>query len=210
MIETNPSESKQHKRGSTQQVPWIIRRGALLVMGLFGWKLIGDLSGIDKAVIIGVFHTSNWDGPVALLTALSLGVRFRWLGKKELFRFPLGLLLRALGGIPIDRSKSKNVVEQIVQMFAANNKLFIITWPEGKRKKASHWKTGFYHMALQANVPLALGFLDYGKKESGIGELMTLSGDMEADMKKFRAFYENVTPRVPENASEVRFAPKNS
>jgi len=167
-----------------------------------GWKLVGEqaLDGINKAVAIGAFHTSNWDGVVAFPVAFALNVRFRIMAKESLFRFPFGWLMRGLGAIPIDRQSRHNVVEQSIAQFEKLDSLILVLAPEGTRRYAHYWKTGFYHIALGAGVPLILAYVDYLKKEVGIGKVLHLSGDMQTDMDAIRAFYEGggFAPRNPE------------
>jgi 1-acyl-sn-glycerol-3-phosphate acyltransferase len=119
------------------------------------------------------------------------------MAKDSLFRGPQGILLRALGGIPIDRSKNNNVVDATVRSFAENDALVVLIPPEGTRKAAQYWKSGFYHIARKANVPVGLGFLDYARKRVGIGPLLTLTGDLKHDMDQVRAFYADKAPKHP-------------
>jgi 1-acyl-sn-glycerol-3-phosphate acyltransferase len=122
-------------------------------------------------------------------------VKIYWMGKKELFRPPFGPLLRWLGGIPIDRSKSNGVVGQSIQQLQDAEKLVLTVPPTGTRRKVMHWKTGFYHIAHGAGVPIVLGFLDYGRKMGGVGPLFYPTGDINADMKEIQAFYKDIQGR---------------
>jgi 1-acyl-sn-glycerol-3-phosphate acyltransferase len=188
---------------------WTTRTLASLFLRALGWKVVGSLEHLDKAVVLGVPHTSNWDGILAIPTLFVLDANCRWLGKESLFRGVLGPISRMLGGIPIDRSRHQNFVQQAIHLYAENENFFLVIAPEGTRKFTSHWKSGFYHIARGADVPVVLGFVDYGKKEIGIGDTIRLTGDMEADMKIIRQFYQTKTPRHPENHGEIRLEPQH-
>lgn len=123
-----------------------------------------------------------------------------WMGKESLFRRPFKGFFKWLGGIPIDRSKSKNIVAQTIQQFHQNEKLVLTIAPAGTRKRVAKWKTGFYHIAHGANVPIALGFLDYRRKAGGIGPVIYPTGNIDTDMKSIRTFYDNVTAKYPKKS----------
>jgi 1-acyl-sn-glycerol-3-phosphate acyltransferase len=169
-----------------------------------GWRVEGTLPPGSKAVAIAAPHTSNWDLPYMLAVSYVLGVKPSWLGKRELFRGPLGWLLRRLGGLPVDRDRRSNLVEQVVDHFAAVDQLFLVIPPSGTRSRATHWKSGFYHIAHGAGVPVICAFLDYQRKVGGIGLTARLSGDVERDMNAIRAFYDDKTGRYPDNATPCR------
>lgn len=122
------------------------------------------------------------------------------MGKNSLFKFPFASLMKWLGGIPIDRSKANNVVTQITEEFARNQELIVLIPPEGTRSKVDNWKTGFYHIARNANVPILLGYLDAPKKEAGIADFFTPTKDMDKDMREIRQFYSTKGGIRPENA----------
>jgi 1-acyl-sn-glycerol-3-phosphate acyltransferase len=179
----------------------LIRVLSSFCMKLFGWRAEGRLPGVSKFVVIAAPHTSNWDLPILLSVAFALKIDARWLGKNTLFQGPFGFVSRWMGGIPVDRSASHNLVAQAVEMFRSNEKLILAIPPEGTRSKVSHWKTGFYYIALGAGVPIALGFIDYKRKAGGLGPTLNPIGDIEADMEFLRNFYANVTAKYPENAA---------
>jgi 1-acyl-sn-glycerol-3-phosphate acyltransferase len=164
-----------------------------------GWRTEGVLSA-PKMVLIAAPHTSNWDFPFTLAAAADLGVRINWMGKDSLFRWPFGGLMRRLGGVPVDRRKSNNMVDQMVAAFAACDTMYLVVPPEGTRGKVRRWKTGFYHIALGASVPIALGFVDYRRKVAGVGPTLMPSGDLDADMATIKAFYATVTAKYPHMA----------
>jgi 1-acyl-sn-glycerol-3-phosphate acyltransferase len=165
----------------------------LMLLKLMGWRVEGEIPDIKKFVIIAAPHTSNWDFPITLAVAFALKMKIYWMGKAAMFRWPFAEAVRWLGGIPIDRSKSHNVVEQSIQAFHKLEKLIMLVPPEGTRKKVCTWKTGFYHIARGANVPIVLGFLDYRRKVGGIGPIFHPTGHIEKDMQTIRAFYAAVT-----------------
>lgn len=176
---------------------------------LFGWQVEGHLPDLPKLIVVSAPHTSNWDGVILVMAALVFRVRLRYLAKHTLFRPPLGWLVRLSGGIPINRTGRYNAVEQAVQAFNAADRLALAISPEGTRKPVEYWKTGFYYIALGAGVPLALGYIDYGRRRAGIGPIIVPSGDLEADMAQIRAFYAPIVGRHPGRMSETRVRPQN-
>ncbi|MFH1084094.1 MAG: lysophospholipid acyltransferase family protein [Pseudomonadota bacterium] len=165
----------------------------LIFLKMLGWRVEGEIPDIKKFVIIAAPHTSNWDFPITLAITFALKIKIYWMGKSVMFRWPFGAVCRWLGGIPIERSRSHNVVEQSVQAFKKWDRLIMIIPPEGTRKRVSYWKTGFYHIASGANVPVVLGFLDYRRKAGGIGSTFYPTGRIEEDMQEIRAFYAAIT-----------------
>lgn len=182
----------------------VLPRLAKAWLRLTGWKLAGAPPSIPKFVLISQ-HTSNWDGWYFLLFALAFDIRPSWIGKHTLFRGPLGPLARWLGGIPVERSASHDLVAQLSDAFRSRDHLVLAMAPEGTRRRVEHWKSGFYHVARSANVPIVLGRLDYRRREGGFSEqLLRPSGDLKADMDRIRAFYAGATPCKPEQASPIR------
>ncbi|MFQ5679516.1 MAG: lysophospholipid acyltransferase family protein [Gemmatimonadota bacterium] len=178
------------------------------ILRLFGWQVERELPAAPKYVAIGYPHTSNWDFPVGILTMWALGIRGRWVGKHTLFRWPFGWVMRALGGLPLDRERTRDFVQQSVEAFARREELILVLAPEGTRSRTEGWRTGFYYIALGAAVPIALGYLDFGRRRAGIGAVLVPSGDLEADFERLRAFYRNRSGRRPERQSEIRPRPK--
>lgn len=185
----------------------LIRGMAFSFLKVFGWRLEGRLPDVDKLVVIAAPHTSNWDLPVLLSVAFALRAKACWLGKHSLFRRPFGFLFRWMGGIPVYRSASKNMVAQSVEMFRNSEKLILTIPPEGTRSKVSYWKTGFYYIALGAGTPIAMAFIDYKRKASGVGPTLYPTGNIEADMEIIRNFYATVTAKYPDKASLPALAP---
>jgi 1-acyl-sn-glycerol-3-phosphate acyltransferase len=175
----------------------IVRWISIVFLRLNGWKTEGPLPDIPKFVLIAAPHTSNWDLPYMLFMAFRLKAKIYWMGKETLFSWPFGPLFRWLGGIPIDRSQANDVVAQSVEQFQKNEKRILTVPPAGTRKRVLNWKTGFYHIATGAGVPIALGFLDYKRKVGGIGRLVQPTGDIERDMEGIRAFYSDISGKHP-------------
>jgi 1-acyl-sn-glycerol-3-phosphate acyltransferase len=154
-----------------------------------GWRLEGELPNVPKLVLIVAPHSSWWDGIWGLLFKVALGTNITFMAKRELFRWPLGGLLRRMGGVPIQRSAAHDVVEQMVERFHARERLWLGIEPEGTRKAVKKWKSGFWHIARQAGVPILPGYFDYPRKVIGLGPLFTPGDDRDADIAALRAFY---------------------
>jgi 1-acyl-sn-glycerol-3-phosphate acyltransferase len=176
---------------STPVVNTLLRLFSVIYLKLAGWKVLGELPAqARKSVFIAAPHTSNWDLPYTLMVAFSLRLNIYWMGKASLFRFPFGPVMRWLGGIAVDRSKTNNLVAASAQaIMDAQGALQLIVPPEGTRSKVRYWKTGFYHIAMAAQVPIVLAYMDYQRRISGLGPMFMPSGDLEADMLKIKAFY---------------------
>jgi 1-acyl-sn-glycerol-3-phosphate acyltransferase len=198
---TTPPPSARVK--TTPPAGPIARALARAWLWLFGWRVEGTLPPGIKAVAIAYPHTTNWDLPFMLAVAYRLGVRPSWLGKRQIFRRPFGGFMRWLGGIPVDRSARTNMVAQVVERFAEIDRLFLVIPPSATRHKAAHWKSGFYHIARGAGVPILCTFLDYTRKVGGIGPVVTPSGDVRADMDRIRAFYAGIEGRYPQNQTPI-------
>jgi len=178
----------------------VLRGLAALVLGLAGWKTIGKPIADQRFVLIGAPHTSNWDFPLMLMVVLKLQLKLHWMGKDTLFMFPFGGLMRWLGGIPIDRSQHNGVVDQVVQEYANNPQLVVLIPPEGTRSKVRQWKTGFYHIACKAGIPILMGYLDTTSREAGLADFFHPTGNVDADIREIRAFYASKKGLRPENA----------
>ncbi|MCH8034526.1 MAG: lysophospholipid acyltransferase family protein [Bacteroidetes bacterium] len=177
---------------------------------LFGWDAVQGLPKFKKYVLIGAPHTSNWDFVLAMLVALAIGLRFKWLGKHTLFKNPFGYVLKFFGGIPIDRTIHSSVIERVAEMFNNSERLVIAITPEGTRSKTEFWKSGFYYIALNAKVPVAFAFLDYENKKIGVGDHFIPCGDIDADMQIIRNFYSGIKGKRPEKQGEVRVRPRGN
>ncbi len=169
-----------------------------------GWKSEGEAPTARKFVLVAAPHTTNWDLPYMLALAWSLEMRLSWMGKHGLFRWPFGGLMRWLGGIPIRRHLQEDVVTQMAAAFGSSNALVLAVPAEATRALVKYWRSGFYHIAMAARVPIVLGFLDYSRKSGGFGPAIEPSGDIKRDMDKIRAFYADKVDKYPEKFGEVR------
>ena len=174
---------------STPLLTPLLRLLSMGVLKLSGWKAVGKEIDHQRFVLITAPHTSNWDFPLMLAVVLKLKLRVYWMGKHTLFPFPIGWLVKWLGGIPIDRSKSHKVVNETIRQYAEHEELVVLIPPEGTRSKVDRWKTGFYHIASKAKVPILLGYVDTASKEAGIADFFHATGNLEDDMREIRAFY---------------------
>ncbi|MFN8444279.1 MAG: lysophospholipid acyltransferase family protein [Caldilineaceae bacterium] len=174
------------------------------LMRLWGWKVKADFPDIPQYVLIFAHHTSNWDFVIGLFAALSISFWPQWIGKDSLFKPPFGGFMRWLGGVPVVRSSRSNFVDQVVEIYRQSNHFIIAIAPEGTRGKTDHWKTGFYHIAQGANVPILMSYLNYRTKTAGIGPLLYPSGDLEKDLAVIREFYAGISGKHPENQGEVQ------
>ena len=184
----------------------LLHRLALLLLKITGWQKEGALPSVPKYVMIAAPHTSNWDLPIMLTLAFAFRARVFWMGKHTLFRQPFGAFFRWLGGVPIDRSKSNNVVEQTIQIIRDCESFVLVVAPEATRKRVAYWKTGFYHIACGAGVPIVLGFLDYRRKVGGMGPLINPSGNIETDMDTIRDFYGSIDGKHAGESSHASVA----
>jgi 1-acyl-sn-glycerol-3-phosphate acyltransferase len=174
-----------------------------LLLGLAGWRVIGPLPDFPKFIVLGAPHTSNWDFVLMLAMGFSLRAKFRYMGKAELFRPPLGRFFRWCGGIPVERNKSVGLVDQMADVIQRSDNFILTIAPEGTRDKVNEWKTGFYHIAKKADIPIVLGFVNGGNKTVGLGPAYSLTDDMQADMKAIQGFYAKMVGIHPHRTSEL-------
>ena len=174
-------------------------------LNLMGWQIDNhwDLN-IDQCVMIAAPHTSNWDALYARLALKALGVNVRITIKDSYMKFPFGPFVRAMGGIGINRRPKQDgearqsMVELMADLFKHHPKLVMLVTPEGTRAKQEKWKTGFYHVAMQAGVPIALAYMDYAQKKTGVGKIVYPTGDYEKDMAEIMDFYAQIHAKFPE------------
>jgi 1-acyl-sn-glycerol-3-phosphate acyltransferase len=185
----------------TPIVNTVLRAGSRGFLRLNGWKVEGSLPvEARKCVLIAAPHTSNWDLPYTLMVAFVLNLHIYWMGKHSLFAFPFGPVMRWLGGIAVDRSRSTNLVSaSAMALKAADGPVQLVVPPEGTRGRTTHWKTGFYYIALEAGVPIVLAYMDYARKVSGLGPVFVPTGDVDADMAEIKRFYAGVKGRRPQH-----------
>jgi 1-acyl-sn-glycerol-3-phosphate acyltransferase len=174
------------------------------VLRLLGWRLEGARPQFDRYVLIAAPHTSNWDFPLMLLFATAFGIKITWMGKHSLFRFPMGGIMRSMGGLPIVRHEKSNLVDSMVEAFSERAHLVLTVPTEGTRARVEYWKSGFYHIARRASVPIVPSFLDFGRKLGGFGPALELSGDIAQDMQYFRDFYAGMKGKFPEKFGPIR------
>lgn len=184
------------------------KRMAERILGLFGWKVEHGLPPDDKLVVIGAPHTSNWDLPLGLLAMWSLDHNFFWVGKHTIFIGPVGWLFRKLGGIPVDRRVHTGFINRAAESIKHRDRIALVIAPEGTRSKTEYWKSGFYHIAIEAGVPIALGFIDYPSRTIGIGDTLRPTGDLDRDFEKIRDFYAGKKGIRPHLQGEIRVRPR--
>lgn len=178
-------------------------RLARSALRLVGWRIDAELPALDKYVVVFYPHTSNWDFVVGIIATWALRLRVDFLGKHTLFEGPFGWLFRALGGHPVRRGGRENVVEQVKRLIDSQPRIVLAIAPEGTRKFTDHWKSGFYHIALESKLPVALAYLDRATKTIGLGPLVHLTGDRERDLAVIRDFYKDKRGFRPEQAGTI-------
>lgn len=179
---------------------WIAR----LILAAFGWRPGPKPPDLKKYVMIAAPHTSSWDVPLLVLFSWVFNMEMRWMMKSEMFRGLRGPFFRALGGIAIDRSQRNNMVQQCVEILKQADEMVVVVPPEGTRALARGWKTGFYHIAVGAGVPIAPGYLDYARRIGGFGPPLTPTGDIDADMEILSDFYKDKAGKYPDRFGAVR------
>ena len=177
----------------------LLRRVILGIYKSHGWRAEGVVPEPRRFVLIAAPHTSNWDFVYFLGLTDELGIRPHFMAKTSLFRWPFTKFMLDMGGVPVDRTSSKNYVEAMIAEFNRRKEFMLTIAPEGTRGSVKAWKTGFYHIALGAGVPLVVGMMDYGTKTGGLGPAIWPTGDYKADMGKLAEIYATVTPKHPSN-----------
>jgi 1-acyl-sn-glycerol-3-phosphate acyltransferase len=188
---------------TTPVVNTLLRAFSISFLKATGWRVEGALpTHAARSVLIAAPHTSNWDLPYTLMVAFALRLNIRWMGKQSIFRAPFGGVMRWLGGIPVNREQSTNLVAASAKAIReADGPLQLIVPPEGTRSKTRYWKTGFYYIAREAQVPIVMAYMDYERKISGLGPLFEPTGDVDADMAAIKAFY---APFKGKNAAQFQ------
>ncbi|MDP4267288.1 MAG: 1-acyl-sn-glycerol-3-phosphate acyltransferase [Bacteroidota bacterium] len=171
-----------------------------LILKLIGWKFEGEVhKGLDKYVLIMAPHTSNYDFIIGRIIFSVIGLKVSFLIKKEFFFFPVGIILKALGAMPINRKFSANAISHVTKIFDENEKFILVVTPEGTRSFTKTWKRGFYYIAMEAKVPILIGYMDYKKKIGGIKAVFNPTGDFDKDIIEIQKYYLNFTAKHPEN-----------
>lgn len=167
-------------------------------LAMFGWESEGGRPIESHYVLIAAPHTSNWDLPFMIALGWAYEMKISWMGKHVLFKWPHGRFFTWLGGIPIHRATANNRVQQMADEFAKREHFVLIVPAEGTRSYTAHWKSGFYHIARLAQVPIVMGYLDFERKRGGFGPALMTTDDIRADMDQIRAFYQEKSGKHPE------------
>ncbi|WP_022664136.1 lysophospholipid acyltransferase family protein [Desulfospira joergensenii] len=171
---------------------------ARFCLGAVGWQTKGEIPDLKKYVLIAAPHSTNWDFVYFLLIIFKFRIPVRWMGKESMFIPPFKGLLKRLGGIPVNRTVQGNLVADMAQEFDRTDRMILTIAPSGTRQKVKRWKTGFYQIALQAKIPIVCGFIDYEKKQGGMGPVFFPTGNMESDLKAIQDFYKDKSGKYPE------------
>lgn len=193
---------------STYQAGGFGQTIARAIFRAISWDYQLTLPENPKFIVIGAPHTSNMDFVFMLLLKFATGLKIHWIGKHTIFKPPFGGLMRRLGGIPVDRRTSSNMVDSIVRVINQQDKYIVAIAPEGTRSKSKYWRTGFYYIALGAEIPIALGFIDYKKKLVGIGPSFYPTGDIYSDFSGIQEFYAEMTGKYPHKQGPLQLRPK--
>jgi 1-acyl-sn-glycerol-3-phosphate acyltransferase len=183
----------------------LLPRLAFALLRLAGWRVVLSQPVPPRCVVVFYPHTSNWDFAVGIAAKWAMGIEFHWIGKHTLFATPLARWFVRWGGIPVNRSDPAGLVEELTDRFAASERFALVITPEGTRSRTGHWKSGFYRLALAAQVPIGLAFIDRPSRRIGIGAWLAPSGDAAADLAAMRAFYADKRGWTPGNAGAIRF-----
>ena len=181
---------------------------ARAVLRFTGWRTHVIPPRTSRYVLIGAPHTSNWDFVIVLLLMAAESIPIRLIGKDSLFRWPMGVFMRSIGAIPVNRRERTNLVDQLVAKFDEYDDLIIGLAPEGTRSKTSRWRTGFYYIALKAGVPIVMAYIDYENKICGLGPSLKPTGDIQADFIKIRDFYSGIVGKYPHKQGEIELSAK--
>ena len=170
---------------------------------IFGWRVEGGVPESKHMLIIAAPHTSNWDALFLLGAAYSFGIRVNWLVKNSFFVPILAQMITYFGGVPVDRSRATNMVSRLADQIRNSDGTNLVVPPAGTRSYTEYWKSGFYRIALEANIPVVCGYLDYDRKVAGLGLTFELSGEVKEDMARIREFYEPLVGKYPDKKSRI-------
>lgn len=181
-----------------------MRGFSLFVLKMIGWELDDQSPQAHRYVLIAYPHTSNWDFVLGMLAKWAMNMPLNWVAKHSMFWGPLKPLFIAMGGVPLNREKSIGFIQKNIELFEKREEFVLGLMPEGTRSKTDRLKTGFYHIAYGAKVPLVLAYLDYKNKKIGVGKVMVISGDIDADFEIIKAFYQDKVGFKPDKASDLK------
>lgn len=187
-----------------------LARTASSILRLTGWRIVLAQPVPLRCVVVFYPHTSNWDFPIGLLAKWATCIHFRFVGKDTLFKGPFAVILDRWGGIPVNRREPSGFIGQMTAAFERHPDFRLVIAPEGTRRRTAYWKSGFYHLARAARVPVALAFIDYRRREIGVGGYVDLGGDVAADMAAIAAFYADKRGRRPAQQAPVRLRDERS
>ena len=170
-----------------------------LILYFYRWDIEGNINNSPKLIVSLAPHTSNWDFITNMGTMLSMGILSKWFVAKEFYWWPLKVLLKWLGGIPVDRSKRQNLVDEMVELIGNSKKIILSIYPEGATKKKFEWKTGIWYIAKNSKVPIQLVGLDYENRKTIFGPVIELTDSVQKDMKKIQMYYKNFHAKYPDN-----------
>jgi 1-acyl-sn-glycerol-3-phosphate acyltransferase len=185
--------------------PTLLRRAALGLLRLFGWRSVLVWPPEPKGIIVVYPHTSNWDFIVGVLFRVGHGLPAHWMGKDSMFRWPLAGLFRRIGGIPVNRRERTGFIDTLLGEFRSRDWMWLAVAPEGTRSRTDHLKSGFYQIALAADLPVGLGYIDYATRTVAIDTYLRFTGDRERDLEALRGFYAPKRGRRPHCEGELRF-----
>lgn len=174
------------------------------LLNMIGWKVVGNYPDVKKFILIVAPHTSNWDFVIGIIARFAMGRKVYFLAKHQLFNPLSGWFFKSLGGFPVHRGKKHDLVEQVVSEFQQHDEFILGITPEGTRSPVTRWKTGFYHIACKAEVPIVMVGFDYQKKEMAIQQPVYPSGDIEKDFSKITAYFSTVKGRYPKTIPEYQ------
>jgi 1-acyl-sn-glycerol-3-phosphate acyltransferase len=186
----------------------MLRKACLGLLRMFGWTTSLTWPPERHGIILVYPHTSNWDFPIGVLFRIGHGLPAHWMGKDSMFRWPVRRLFLRIGGVPVNRRAAHGVVASLQQQFQQRDWLWLAVAPEGTRSATDHWKSGFYQLALTADLPIGLGYIDYGRRHIGIDAYIRMTGDEARDLETLRRFYADKQGRIPRNAGRIQFRAK--
>jgi 1-acyl-sn-glycerol-3-phosphate acyltransferase len=186
----------------------LLQRFGWRMLKLLGWTASSREPPEPRGIIIVYPHTSNWDFVYGVLFKFAAAMQGRFLAKESLFRSPLGLMFRKLGGIPVDRRSPQGFISRLLEEFKSQSSMWLVITVEGTRAYTDHWKSGFYQIAVASHLPVALGYIDYGSRSVGVDTYVYMTGDRDKDMQLIRDFYQDKQGRRPELAGDIRLREK--